>query len=60
MDYLCESINAMFKSSMFPNSLKLADVTALHKKDSKELKEDYRSVSVLPTLSKSFERIMFT
>ena len=60
MDYLYESINAMFKSSMFPNSLKLADVTALHKKDSKELKEDYRSVSVLPTLSKSFERIMFT
>ena len=60
MDYLCESINAMFKSSMFPNSLKLADVTALHKKNSKELKEDYRSVSVLPTLSKSFERIMFT
>ena len=47
MDYLCESINAMFKSSMFPNSLKLADVTALHKKDSKELKEDYRSVSQL-------------
>ena len=44
---------------MFPNSLKLADVTPLHKKDRKELKEDYRSVSILPTLSKMFERIMF-
>ena len=43
---------------MFPNSLKLADVTPLHKKDRKELKEDYRSVSILPTLSKMFERIM--
>ena len=59
MDYLCDSINALFKSSMFPNSLKLADVTPLHKKGRKELKEDYRSVSILPTLSKMFERIMF-
>ena len=49
----------MFKSSMFPNSLKLADVTPLHKTGRKELKEDYRSVSILPTLSKVFERIMF-
>ena len=59
MDYLCESINAMFKLSMFSNFLKLADVTPLHKKDSKELKEDYRSVSILVTLSKTFERTMF-
>ena len=43
---------------MFPNSLRLADVTFLHKKDSKELKEDYRSVIVLPILSKIFESKM--
>ena len=59
MDYLCDSIKALFKSLMFPNSLKLADVTPIHKKGMKELKEDYRSVSILPTLSKMFERIMF-
>ena len=53
MDYLCDSINALFKSLMFPNSLKLADVTPIHKKGMKELKEDYRSVSILPTLSVS-------
>ena len=56
MDYLCE--NADFKSSMFPNSLKLTDVTTLHKKGRKELKEDNRSVRVLQTLSKNFEMIM--
>ena len=44
---------------MFLNSLKLADVTPLHKKGRKELKEDYRSINILPTLSKMFERIMF-
>ena len=27
VDYLCESINAMFKSSMFSDSLKLVDIT---------------------------------
>ena len=59
MDYLCESINAMLKSSVFPNSLKLADTTPLHLKDSKELKEDYRSFRVLPTLLKVFESIKF-
>ena len=57
VDYLCD--NAMFKSLMFPNSLKLADVTPLHKKGRKMLKEDSRSVSILPTLSKIFEMIMF-
>ena len=36
MDYLCESTNAMFKPSMFPNSFKLADATPLHKKGRKE------------------------
>ena len=35
---------------MFPNCLKLTDVTPLHKKDKEELKA---------TLSKVFERIMF-
>ena len=57
MDYLCD--NAMFKSSILSNSLKLVDVIPLHKKGRKELKEDTRSVSIIPTLSKLFEIIMF-
>ena len=57
LDYLCD--NAMFKSSMFPNSLKLVDVTPLHKKGRKVLKENNGSVSILSTLSKNFEIIMF-
>ena len=44
---------------MFPDSLKVADVTLLHKKGRKDLMENYRPVSILPTLSKVFERIMF-
>ena len=40
--YLCDSINALLKSLMFPNSLKLADVTPVHKKGMKELEGGYR------------------
>ena len=59
MDYLYDSINTLFQSLIFPDSLKLADVTPIPKKGMKELKEDYRSVSIRPSLSKMFERIMF-
>ena len=59
VDYFCDSIKALFKLLMFPNSLKPADFTRIHKKGMKQLKEDYRSVRILPTLLKMFERIMF-
>ena len=59
-DFLCRNINSSFKSSSFPSCLKMADVTPLHKKGRKDLKENYRSVSILPVSSKVFERSMFT
>ena len=37
----------------------MADVTSLHKKSKKNLKENYRLVSILPIFSKVFERSMF-
>ena len=42
----------------FPDNLKLADVTPVYKKSNPTLAKNYRSVSVLPTVSKIFERIM--
>ena len=42
----------------FPAELKLADITPIHKKLESVLKENYRPVSVLPTISKIFERLM--
>ena len=59
-DFLCRNINSSFKSSSIPSCLKMADVTPLHKKGRKDLKENYRSVSILPVSSKVFERSMFT
>ena len=43
---------------IFLGSLKLADVIPIHKKEEKTNKENYRPVSLLPTVSKLFERDM--
>ena len=58
-DFLCTSINSVIKSSSFPSALKLADVTPVHKKGRKDMKENFRPVSILPTLSKVFEKCLF-
>ena len=42
----------------FSENLKLADVTPIFKKIDKTFVENYRPLSVLPTISKIFERIM--
>ena len=48
----------ILKKLKFPDNLKLADITPLHKKLETVLKENYRPVSVLAVVSKIFERIM--
>ena len=58
-DFLCETVNCTIKTSNFPSCLKLANITPLHKKGRKDNKENYRPVSILPALSKIFERILF-
>ena len=40
----------------FPNKLNLADITPIYKKKDPTLVENYRPVSVLPFVSKMFER----
>ena len=42
----------------FPDELKLADVTPIYKKDDPNKSKNYRPVSVLPVVSKVFEKIM--
>ena len=58
-NFTCESIFNSIKSSIFSSCLKHADVTPLHKKCNKSLKENYRPLSILPILSKVFKRSMF-
>ena len=59
----CEYLTKIWNSQAimqknFPNELKLADITPILKKDNSTLAKNYRPVSVLPFVSKFFERIM--
>ena len=52
-------INNCLKKGVFPDDLKLADITPIFKKEDSLNKENYRPVSILPHLSKVFERILY-
>ena len=48
----------ILEKQSFPQNLKLADISPVCKKKDPTLVESYRPVSVLPTASKVFERII--
>ena len=51
-------INSTISVNIFPNGLKKAQVTPLHKKNDPMLKSNYRPVSILPIPSKIFEKVL--
>jgi len=58
-ELLCVSINESFESKSFPDFLKLADITPVYKKKgSKNDKGNFRPVSILPVISKIYERVI--
>ena len=62
-DFLCTSFNNSINLTKFPppkKNLKLADIKPLHRKDEKDIKGNCRPVTILPNLSKIFEKCIFT
>uniref|UniRef100_A0A7M5XI00 Reverse transcriptase domain-containing protein n=1 Tax=Clytia hemisphaerica TaxID=252671 RepID=A0A7M5XI00_9CNID len=55
---LATLFNSAINTGVFPHDLKLADIIPCHKKDSALEKSNYRPISLLPTISKVFERLM--
>ena len=51
--------NNCLKDGLFPNELKLADISPVFKKDDDLNKVNYRPVSILSHMSKVFERIFY-
>ena len=58
-DALYSEFNRSLETSVFPPSMKLANVTPVHKKGNRSDKDDYWSVSILPNLSKFFKRCIY-
>ena len=64
VDIICDIIYNDFNTILldkgtFPDSLKTANITPVFKKDSRTDKTNYRPVSVLPNLSKIYERLIY-
>ena len=57
--FISKIYNDAIFNSKFPGPLKHADITPVHKKDETTKKENYRPVSILPSISKFFERYMY-
>ena len=56
--FISASSNNAVSKGVFPDELKHADIRPIYKKDSRNEKENYNPVSILPNLSKIFERCM--
>ena len=52
-------INQSFCTGIFPDKLKIAKITPLFKKGDELIVDNYRPISVLPVLSKIFEKLAF-
>ena len=57
--YITKSINNAFRNNSFPDCLKLADIIPIHKSDEITEKSNYRPISLLPLLSKIFEKVIY-
>ena len=57
-DYICGFFNESLNCCKFPSILKRANVTPAFKKGYRGSKENYRPVSILPVMSKIFEKLL--
>ena len=56
---LTKLFNNLVVENLFPSELKYANVSPIFKKHDNTKKENYRPISILPTISKVFERLLF-
>ena len=54
---LIHIFNLPLSSGIFPNSLKIAKIVPIHKRDDPSLIENYRPISILPAISKILEKL---
>ena len=56
---LSKLLNLTIVTAVFPDSLKIAKVIPIYKKGDKNRYENYRPISILPSFSKIYERVLY-
>ena len=56
---LTHTINQSLCTGIFPSSLKIAKISPIFKKGDPHLTDNYRPISLLPIISKIFEKVVF-
>ena len=56
---LTQIINQSLCTGIVPNSLKIAKVTPIYKKEDPHITDNYRPISLLPVISKVLEKVVF-
>ena len=57
-EHICRQFNETICSSKFPATFKFANVTPVFKKGNQNQKDNYRPISILPIISKIFEKLI--
>ena len=52
-------INQSLMTGIFPDSLKIAKISPIYKKEDPHIPDNYRPISLLPVISKVFEKVAF-
>ena len=58
-EFIFQNFNYGIDFSVFPGNIKNANITPVHKKDSRNIESNYRHVSILSNISKVYERCLF-
>ena len=57
-EHICRQFNEAICSSKFPATVKFANVTPVFKKGNRNQEDNYRRMSILPIISKIFEKLI--
>ena len=57
-DSICDIINHVLETGIFPDDWKKAKVHPIYKSDERNIPSNYRPISILPAISKIIERVM--
>ena len=56
---IANCINSSIPTDTFPNELKIADIVPVFKKEDQNDKTNHRPISILPLISKIFEKVLY-